>query len=639
MRVTNSMVANQVTFNMQRSLARYLDLQSSVSSGRRINKPSDDPLGTLRDLDYRTELSKIEQYRKNISQGSNWMSTYDSVLADVKDLLSDAKEIAVAMANETYDEAAREAAADEVQSIFDQIMQLANTQLDGRQMFSGFKTKIKPLEFSSQGVVYKGDSGTIEFEVESSMRQRVNINGADAFLKSFSVLGEDADLNVGVTLDTLLADLNGGNGIDLGTGTFTVTDLNDLSNTSTIDISGTTTVDEAINAINAQLAADGLSMTVSLGDEGNNLKVDTTQNGLISTDTVVNRLNNGLGVTPALGDIRLTDGAGINAVIDLSAATTVGEIISEFNAQAAAAGIANVTMGINAAGTGLEIADTNGVPLGLSIENISTEDETASQLGIFGSVGSLLVGADLNPEVSYEITEISGSTASDLGLAGVYHHDTAGSDLDPLLTADTLLTSLNNRIGAPSGEFVIWQGERSLTVDLDDSAFTTVQDVLDFINGSSLGVEASINDSGEGIQIRNADSYRSLLIEDVGDGRAARSMGLYGSSDMSGTMLALVNALEDNDAEGVGMLLENFDNAVTQALEKRAWVGSTALRLETTDSRLVDLSLSFTGLLAEVEDGDMTQLITDLATYETNYQAALRAAASIIQPSLMNFLD
>jgi len=639
MRVTNSMVANTVTYNMQRSLQRFLELQTSVSSGRRINKPSDDPLGTLRDLDYRTELSKIEQYRNNISQASNWMSTYDSVMADVKDLVSSAKEIAVSMANDTYDEVAREAAANEVQSIFDQIMQLANTQLDGRQMFSGFKTKIKPFEFSSHGVVYQGDSGKIEFEVEASMRQQVNINGADTFLKSFSVLGEDSDLNVGVTAATLLANLNSGNGIDLASGTFQITDLNDLSKISTIDISAATTVDEAIIAINAQLAADGLDMTVSLGGEGNNLLVDTTQSGLISTDTVVARLNNGMGITPALDSLRITDGAGINSIIDLSSATTVGDIITEFNSQVAAVGIANVTMGLNASGTGFEISDTNGVPLGLTIENISTDDETADQLGITGSVGSLLVGEDLNPQVSFEISEISGTTAADLGLVGVYSHDSAGTDLDPQLTADTLLVDINNRIGAESGVFVIWQGERSLRVDMDDPTLTTVQDVLDHINGSSLGVVASINDSENGIQIRNTDAYRSLMIEDENDGRAARSMGLYGSSDMSGTMLALVNALEKNDSEGVGMLLENFDNAITMALEQRAWVGSTALRLETTDSRLVDLTLSFTKLLSEVEDGDLTQMITKLATYETNYQAALAAAARIIQPSLMNFLD
>ncbi len=639
MRVTNNMVAQTVTYNMQRSLAQYLDLQTNVSSGRRINKPSDDPLGTLRDLDYRTELSKVDQYRKNITQGSNWMATYDSVLADTKDLLSNAKEIAVAMSNETYDEAARKAAANEVQSIFDQIMQLANTQLDGRQMFSGFKTKVQPFEFSSQGVVYQGDSGSIKFEVEAGMRQQVNINGADAFLKSFKVLGEDADLNVGVAGTTLLTDLNDGGGVDLAAGTFQVTDLNDPTKTSTVDISAATTIDEAVIAINNQLAADGLDMMVSLGGEGNNLLVDTTQSGLISTATAVTKLNNGLGITPSLSILQVTDGAGINSFIDLSSATTVGEIITEFNTQMAAAGFANVTMGINAAGTGLEISDTNGVPLGLTIGNVSPEDETASQLGIAGDVGAQLVGGDLNPEVSFEIAEIAGTTAADLGLVGLYSHDTAGTDIDPQLTVDTQLSDLNNRLGVEPGEFVIWQGEKSLRVDINDPTFSTVQDVLDHVNGSSLGVVASINDAGDGIQIRNADTYRSLMIEEVGAGRSARSMGLYGSSDMSGTMLALVNALENNDAESVGMLLENFDDAVTQSLEHRGWVGSTAMRLETTDSRLVDLTLSFTHLLSEVEDGDMTQMITDLATYETNYQAALAASAKIIQPSLINFLS
>ena len=62
MRVTNGMISNRVVFNMQRSLRRFMHLETSMSSGRRINKPSDDPSGTLRDLNYRTELARIGQY-------------------------------------------------------------------------------------------------------------------------------------------------------------------------------------------------------------------------------------------------------------------------------------------------------------------------------------------------------------------------------------------------------------------------------------------------------------------------------------------------------------------------------------------------------------------------------------------------
>jgi len=77
MRVTNNMITNRVVYNVQHALSRYLDLETEMSSGKRINNPSDDPVGTLRDLSYRTELSKLGQYQKNVSQGQNWLNSYD----------------------------------------------------------------------------------------------------------------------------------------------------------------------------------------------------------------------------------------------------------------------------------------------------------------------------------------------------------------------------------------------------------------------------------------------------------------------------------------------------------------------------------------------------------------------------------
>ena len=49
--------------NMQRNLEKLLDLQESASSGKRINKPSDDPIGAIKVINYNTAISKAEQYR------------------------------------------------------------------------------------------------------------------------------------------------------------------------------------------------------------------------------------------------------------------------------------------------------------------------------------------------------------------------------------------------------------------------------------------------------------------------------------------------------------------------------------------------------------------------------------------------
>jgi len=117
-----------------------------------------------------------------------------------------------------------------------------------------------------------------------------------------------------------------------------------------------------------------------------------------------------------------------------------------------------------------------------------------------------------------------------------------------------------------------------------------------------------------------------------------KKMGLFGASDLIGTVMVLQNALENNDQEGAGMLLAHIDNALQHLLNQRASVGARDVRLESTDIRLINRDLGFIKLLSDVEDADLARLVTQLATYENNYQAALMASARIIQPTLLDFL-
>lgn len=641
MRVTNGMISGQTVFNMRRSLARFLDLENNMSTGRRINTPSDDPTGTVRDLDYRTQLSNITQFRKNISVAQSWTQNYDSITAQIKDYVSSAKEIAVAMADGTYDDLARAASAEEVKSLFEQIVSLANNELEGRRVFAGFQTKTKPFTVSASGVTYDGDTGALEFDIESGQRTTINLNGREVFLKQLSTLGENADLNVSITANTDLVNLNDGTGIGLTPGTFTIYDRN-LNLTATVDLTAAppaTTVGDAIARINATLTAAGITnLTVGIGGVGNALSLTATPNGLISGTTLIARLNNGNSATLNPGLIRVSNGAGIDVQVDLTGATTVDDAITAFNTQLAAAGVTNVAMSINATSEGLQITDTNGVPLGLTISDSSVVDSTASQLGIVGSVSPTLVGTDLNPQVDFTIADTTGTTATDLGINGSFQTNYVGRDLDPRLTAASQMSQLLNGLGLGGGSIVLRQGNGVATIDLGSAALVTVQDLLDAINNSGLDVTATINGSGRGIHVVNNDTTKSFTIEEVNKGRAAKTIGLFGSSDIMGSLMVLTNALRNDDQEGTGLLLQNLDDSIQHLLNYRATVGARGIRLDTTDNRLQDIELSFTSMLSRVEDADITKLVTDLSVHENAYKAALLATSKIIQPSLLDFL-
>jgi len=637
MRVTNSVIAGNVAFNTQRAIARFLELQKQMSSGRRINKPSDDPIGTIRDLDYRKELSKIQQYRGAIAQGQNWMGIYDNALADVNRMLSSARELAVAMANETFDSDARLASAGEVSSMLERIIQIANDELEGKSIFAGFRTNIKPIIMSATGARYVGDTGKIQFQIDTSSRFDVNLIGSNVFLKQVTILGQNSDYNTSITATTMLADLKGGTGITLPPGTITISDYN-LGINSIINLGAAIDINDALNIINTRLTADGITnLTAELGDEGNNIKFVTTQNGLISNQTSLSVLNNGTGANMIPGRFKVTDGAGIDFEVDISGNSNIGDVISSFNTQVAAAGVSNVTMQINAAGTGFEINDTNGVPLNLRIEEIGPESTTAANLGITGSVGAQLIGQDLNLSVNFEIFDTVGTTAEELGILGKFTTDLIGDDLNPILLATANVTEFNNGIGFSLGEIIIKHGDMSRVIDLGDSLIVTVQDMLDAINNSGLNVTASINAAGSGIEIINNDPTRSLAIEEVSGGRTAKKLGMFGASDLIGTMMVLQNSLENNDQEGAGLLLEHIENSLQHLLNQRAVVGARGVRLESTDIRLINRDLGFIKLLSDVEDADLAKLVTQLATYENNYQAALMASARIINLHCCNF--
>lgn len=641
LRVTQDMVANQVIYNLSRTLSRFYKLQNMTSTNRRINKPSDDPVGTIKDLSYRERLSDITQYKSNISMARVWLQSTDTALNDINTALSSAYETAVAMANDSYGAEARQAAANDIKHLISQVVESGNFQLHGRYIFAGYRTDVKPFGLGALGAVYEGDSGIIEHSIDTGARVQVNMIGSDLFTKPFRVIGEEADLDAGVGVATLLADLNDGIGVDLAVGAFDINDVNNNVNV-TIDLNipaPPTTIDDVLTAINDQLVAAGITnLTAVVGDEGNNIRLVATDIPTITTDTPLENLNSGNGIDREPGQIRIrSEDGSINQVIDLSGASTIGDVISEIQTQFAQPG---VTVGLNAAGTGLEITDSNPTPLDLIVEDVAADQFTAANLGLVGRVDPVLTGADLNPRPQFVVSESGGgTTAADLGIVGSMTYTMVGTDLNPQLTADTELQYLGNGLGLPGGMIQIVQGYGTAMIDTSDAGMVTVQDLIDAINSTGLQVTASINADRNGIQIANNDPTRTLVIKNGDENRTASAYGMAGSTDVLGNLILLADALAEDDRELVDSLIGSLDEALEVVLNFRAVAGAKVNRVDITANRLDAQEVNYSSLLSDVEDADLTQLVTDLAMQENAYTAALQAAARILQPSLLDFIQ
>jgi flagellar hook-associated protein 3 FlgL len=162
MRVTTLMSSRATLRDLNDGLDRLTRLQGRLSSGKQIARPSDDPYGTSRALALHGELGGLDQYRRNVDDGTGWLNTSDTALGQMSDVLSRVRELLVQGGNDTAGASARSAMADEIDQLAESVKQEADVQYGGRYVFSGTATGTAPYALGGAGGDgYQGDAGTI----------------------------------------------------------------------------------------------------------------------------------------------------------------------------------------------------------------------------------------------------------------------------------------------------------------------------------------------------------------------------------------------------------------------------------------------------------------------------------------------
>ncbi len=139
MRVSQQMLYQNFITRMNRNLTDLVESNLQASSQKRINRPSDDPVGTSRVLDLRTSLSDIKSFQKNISTAKGWLGLADETLLQASNLLTRAKGLAQQAATGTVTAENRLQISYEARQIFQQMVALSNTTYDNKSIFAGHK--------------------------------------------------------------------------------------------------------------------------------------------------------------------------------------------------------------------------------------------------------------------------------------------------------------------------------------------------------------------------------------------------------------------------------------------------------------------------------------------------------------------
>ncbi len=110
-------------------------------------------------------------------------------------------------------------------------------------------------------------------------------------------------------------------------------------------------------------------------------------------------------------------------------------------------------------------------------------------------------------------------------------------------------------------------------------------------------------------------------------------------TDFFGLLDDLVAATKAEDREGIGhSLLGKIDDFMDNLLRQRTATGALMNRYETSQSRLKMNNISLTDLQSKVADTDLADAVTKFQMAQSIYSASLAVIASIIQPTLVDFL-
>ena len=179
MRVTDKMNQTQILNNIQKSRSELANLQNQASTGKKITKPSDDPVGAAKVLANRTENKNLEQYERGVQSAKLFLDTTESVLSQLTESIVRAKELALQAASDTNGGTPREMIASEVEQINNAVMEMSNRRVGDRFLFAGHKTLVQP--FTKEGQ-YNGDDGEIKIATNKGNFIAMNLSGDKVFL-------------------------------------------------------------------------------------------------------------------------------------------------------------------------------------------------------------------------------------------------------------------------------------------------------------------------------------------------------------------------------------------------------------------------------------------------------------------------
>ncbi len=635
MRITTKMMQNTSLRNLNINKALQEKLTNQMSTGKKITRPSDDPVIAIRSLKLNSSLDKIDQYyEKNASDADSWIGLTLSSLSAVNDILTNDVRTNIISANNNYKEAEdRKAIIKNLQQAIEEIYSIGNTDSAGRTIFTGYRTDM-PLSLKAD----KTEKNVITEQ----------LTNADINKFTFVRTGD-------------LKSINEGNFRDKDTTEYKV---------NTEDI------------YRFRLSYDNVDITPKLDANGDSVK-DADGNVVYESNVDIAFMKD----AKVSGNSAVINTSSVTAVVSIDTTVLPNEAVFTIDNQEyrvkkgtstatppLPASVGNVNVSYEDDGT-LKIVDNNNVPqetvtLGSSVTKdangksvVSLDDKFKTSLAIsnyyptgsddnaylsvvgennannityVADTGELLLGANIQKRLS----ELS----SDTELRITYEKTNwKKNDLDPVHYFYTERTTKGkngndktvkyneNFLSDPSAN-----GKQIIEYDIGNNQSIRVNTTADEVFTHDMGrdMKEVINMLNEYDDLEQClNTVKDMIKSEKYDGEDLTKLEEHQKA-LEETMTRVGDKIKKRTQE----LIDDCDGYFERAQMAETDCGARGSRLDLIQNRLEMQQTNFGELVSENEDADYTDLVIQLKSIGMTYEAALSSISYVMQTSLLNFI-
>ncbi len=637
-RISNNLRSNSVLSSLQRNQLEVFRAQTRVATGRSFVTPSDDPVRAARALNLTQTLAGQIQFAENLRHGDDTLAAADQSLTELNSLLIEANEIASQNVSNLTSAAEREAVADIITGIRQQLQIVGNREFNGRFLFGGQHTTSRPFIDALGGVAYVGDTRNLLTRTSPVLDATLNVTGSALFNALSPPATTNVDLSPAVTANTRVDALRGATAQGIRDGILVFNEIGGAGAIS-VDLTGVDTVGDIVTRINNAATAAGSTLTATVTDAG--LSIQPGSNAVSITDASTGVIASDLGILAVQPTTDTITGLALKARI--TPLTTVAALGGSSTNVDLASGLI-LTNGANSATIDLSDAE--------SVQDILNRINN-SELYVWARIsddGSSIEVLNRVSGTSLSIGENGGTTAFDLGIRTL----STATPLDQLNFGQGVIRAegLDDlRITAADGA----------AIDLNIDAITTLGDLIDFINQTAttegVSITASLATVGNGIRLTDqSGGAGSLTVTPLNLSQAALDLGLTKptvskadeivSTDSNpvrtdgviDALFDLERALRSDNTQDLTIAADRLNPFVQDVTRVHGVIGAQSQALSAKRNQMIDAAAATEIFLSDVQDLDYASAITKMQAASTQLQAGLQTSSLLLSVSLLDFL-